>query len=100
MITERSTEAAELGISERIKVHDDPKSSKHKVPDLIAEVNDAGLYHGENYALKSAYMDILKNKATSLFMYLEELIEYDTTETIFLNPLYKQTEYYVSGKFG
>ncbi|HVY55985.1 MAG TPA: phosphate ABC transporter ATP-binding protein PstB [Thermodesulfobacteriota bacterium] len=34
------------------------------------------------------------------FMYLGELIEYDTTETIFLNPKYKQTEDYVSGKFG
>jgi len=34
------------------------------------------------------------------FMYLGELIEYDTTETIFLNPNKKQTEDYVSGKFG
>jgi phosphate transport system ATP-binding protein len=34
------------------------------------------------------------------FMYLGELIEYDTTETIFLKPKYKQTEDYVSGKFG
>ena len=34
------------------------------------------------------------------FMYLGEMIEYDTTETIFLNPNKKQTEDYVSGKFG
>lgn len=34
------------------------------------------------------------------FMYLGELIEYDNTETIFLNPNKKQTEDYVSGKFG
>ena len=34
------------------------------------------------------------------FMYLGELIEYDDTETIFLNPNKKQTEDYVSGKFG
>lgn len=34
------------------------------------------------------------------FMYLGELIEYDNTETIFLNPAKKQTEDYVSGKFG
>ena len=34
------------------------------------------------------------------FMYLGEIIEYDTTETIFLNPKNKQTEDYVSGKFG
>ncbi|MGH7884464.1 MAG: phosphate ABC transporter ATP-binding protein PstB [Thermodesulfobacteriota bacterium] len=34
------------------------------------------------------------------FMYLGELIEYDITEKIFLNPAHKQTEDYVSGKFG
>ncbi len=34
------------------------------------------------------------------FMYLGELVEYDETETIFLNPNNKQTEDYVSGKFG
>ena len=34
------------------------------------------------------------------FMYLGELIEYDATETIFLNPNNIQTEDYVSGKFG
>ena len=34
------------------------------------------------------------------FMYLGELIEYDETEKIFLNPNKKQTEDYVSGKFG
>ncbi len=34
------------------------------------------------------------------FMYLGELIEYDKTENIFLNPSVKQTEDYVSGKFG
>lgn len=34
------------------------------------------------------------------FMYLGELIEYDITEKIFLNPAKKQTEDYVSGKFG
>jgi phosphate transport system ATP-binding protein len=34
------------------------------------------------------------------FMYLGKIIEYDHTEKIFLNPSYKQTEDYVSGKFG
>jgi phosphate transport system ATP-binding protein len=33
-------------------------------------------------------------------MYLGEIVEYDITETIFLNPKNKQTEDYVSGKFG
>ncbi len=34
------------------------------------------------------------------FMYLGELVEYDETENIFLNPRKKQTEDYVTGKFG
>lgn len=34
------------------------------------------------------------------FFYLGELIEYDTTEKIFTNPARKQTEDYVTGRFG
>lgn len=34
------------------------------------------------------------------FFYLGELIEYDTTSNIFTNPSIKQTEDYISGRFG
>jgi phosphate transport system ATP-binding protein len=34
------------------------------------------------------------------FMYLGDLIEYDATENIFLNPKEKQTEDYITGRFG
>ena len=34
------------------------------------------------------------------FMYLGDLIEYNDTETIFLNPGEKQTEDYITGRFG
>jgi phosphate transport system ATP-binding protein len=34
------------------------------------------------------------------FFYLGKLIECDQTKTIFLNPSKKQTEDYISGKFG
>lgn len=34
------------------------------------------------------------------FFYLGKLIEYDKTETIFMNPKVSQTEAYVSGRFG
>jgi phosphate transport system ATP-binding protein len=34
------------------------------------------------------------------FMYLGELIEFDTTERIFTAPRDKRTEHYVSGRFG
>ncbi|MGI9558698.1 MAG: phosphate ABC transporter ATP-binding protein PstB [Thermodesulfobacteriota bacterium] len=36
----------------------------------------------------------------TMFMYLGSMIEYDETEKIFLNPSVKETEDYVSGKFG
>lgn len=34
------------------------------------------------------------------FMYLGDLVEYDKTENIFLNPAQKQTEDYITGRFG
>jgi phosphate transport system ATP-binding protein len=34
------------------------------------------------------------------FMYLGNLVEYNNTETIFLNPEEKQTEDYITGRFG
>ena len=34
------------------------------------------------------------------FLYMGKLIEYDNTETIFMNPAEEQTEAYVSGRFG
>lgn len=34
------------------------------------------------------------------FMYIGDLIEYNKTETIFLNPQIKQTEDYITGRFG
>src|SRR5690606_22893106 len=34
------------------------------------------------------------------FFYLGKLIEYDATQTIFMNPKHAQTEAYVAGRFG
>jgi phosphate transport system ATP-binding protein len=34
------------------------------------------------------------------FFYLGKLVEYDTTEKIFMNPSQAQTEAYISGRFG
>lgn len=34
------------------------------------------------------------------FMYLGEMVEFDKTETIFMKPSVKQTEDYISGRFG
>ena len=34
------------------------------------------------------------------FMYLGELIEFNDTDTIFTNPAQKQTEDYITGRYG
>jgi len=34
------------------------------------------------------------------FLYLGELIEYGETEKLFINPIKKQTEDYITGRFG
>jgi phosphate transport system ATP-binding protein len=34
------------------------------------------------------------------FFYLGRMVEYDTTEKIFTNPSQRQTEDYVTGRFG
>ena len=34
------------------------------------------------------------------YMYLGELIEFDVTDTIFIKPKNKQTEDYITGRFG
>ena len=67
-----------------------------KIEDLIHELK-------ENYTIIIVTHNMHQASRVSdytAFMYLGELIEYDQTEKIFLNPTVKQTEDYVSGKFG
>jgi phosphate transport system ATP-binding protein len=67
-----------------------------KIEDLITQLK-------ESYTIVIVTHNMQQASRVSdftAFMYLGELIEYDTTETIFLNPNKKQTEDYVSGKFG
>lgn len=67
-----------------------------KIEDLITELK-------EKYTIVIVTHNMQQASRVSdytAFMYLGELIEYDETETVFLNPGKKQTEDYVSGKFG
>ena len=67
-----------------------------KIEDLITELK-------ENYTIVIVTHNMQQAARVSdytAFMYLGEIIEYDLTENIFLNPSIKQTEDYVSGKFG
>ncbi len=67
-----------------------------KIEDLIHELK-------KNYTIVIVTHNMQQASRVSdytAFMYLGRLIEYDITEKIFLTPSKKQTEDYVSGKFG
>ena len=93
--------ARAIAVEPEILLMDEPCSALDpiatgKIEDLITELK-------ENYTIVIVTHNMQQASRVSdytAFMYLGELIEYDTTETIFLNPKYKQTEDYVSGKFG
>ena len=67
-----------------------------KIEDLIHELK-------KNYTIVIVTHNMQQASRVSdytAFMYLGKIIEYDITEKIFLSPSIKQTEDYVSGKFG
>ena len=67
-----------------------------KIEDLVTELND-------KYTMVIVTHDMQQAARVSdytAFMYIGDIVEFDTTEKIFLNPAKKHTEDYVSGKFG
>jgi len=93
--------ARAIAVEPQVLLMDEPCSALDpiatgKIEDLITELK-------ENYTIVIVTHNMQQASRVSdytAFMYLGKLIEYDTTETIFLNPQLKQTEDYVSGKFG
>ncbi len=93
--------ARAIAVEPEVLLMDEPCSALDpiatgKIEDLITELK-------ENYTIVIVTHNMQQASRVSdytAFMYLGELIEYDTAETIFLNPKFKQTEDYVSGKFG
>ena len=93
--------ARALAIEPSVVLMDEPASaldpiSTAKIEELI-------------YELKSKYTIIIvthnmqqagRVSDRTAFFYLGELIEYDDTRTIFTNPKDKQTQSYVTGRFG
>lgn len=73
----------------------DPKSTS-KIEDLIAELR-------KDYTIIIVTHNMQQASRVSdytAFFYVGKLIEYDETTEIFTNPKSKQTEDYISGKFG
>ena len=93
--------ARAIAVEPEVLLMDEPCSALDpiatgKIEDLINELK-------ETYTIVIVTHNMQQASRVSdytAFMYLGELIEYDNTENIFLNPSLKQTEDYVSGKFG
>ena len=67
-----------------------------KIEDLVTELKDKYTMVIVPHNMQQA----ARVSDYTAFMYIGDIVEFDTTEKIFLNPAKKHTEDYVSGKFG
>ncbi|MGD9617054.1 MAG: phosphate ABC transporter ATP-binding protein PstB [Alphaproteobacteria bacterium] len=93
--------ARAIAIRPEILLLDEPASaldpiSTQRIEELIAELK-------QDYCIAIVTHNMQQAARTSdytAFLYLGELIEFDRTETIFTNPAKRQTEDYITGRFG
>jgi len=93
--------ARALAVDPEILLMDEPASaldpiSTAKIEELIFDLK-------KNYTIVIVTHNMQQAARVSdytAFFYLGELIEYDDTKKIFTNPSKKQTEDYVTGRFG
>jgi phosphate transport system ATP-binding protein len=93
--------ARAIAVEPEILLLDEPASaldpiSTQRIEELIAELKSdyciAIVTHNMQQAARSSDF--------TAFMYLGQLIEFDETESIFTHPKEKQTEDYITGRFG
>jgi phosphate transport system ATP-binding protein len=93
--------ARTLAIEPKVILMDEPASaldpiSTGKIEELIHELK-------ENYTIIIVTHNMQQASRVSdftAFFYLGELVEWDTTKTIFMNPKDVKTQNYVTGRFG
>lgn len=93
--------ARTIAVQPKIILMDEPCSALDpiataKVEELITELRDDYTIVIVTHSMQQAS----RISDRTAFFYLGELIEYDDTDTIFQNPSQKQTEDYISGRFG
>ena len=93
--------ARTLAVNPEIVLMDEPASaldplSTSKIEELIVQLKEKYTIVIVTHNMQQAAR-ISDNTA---FFYLGELIEYDKTKKIFTNPDKKQTEDYITGRFG
>lgn len=93
--------ARAIAVKPEIILLDEPASaldpiSTLKIEELIAELKtDYTIVIVTHNMMQAARVSDL-----TAFMYLGKLVEYDKTETIFTNPARKETEDYITGRYG
>lgn len=93
--------ARTLAVNPEIILMDEPASaldpiSTSKIEELIHELKKVYTIIIVTHNMQQA----ARTSDLTAFFYLGELIEIDKTRTIFTNPAMKQTEDYISGRFG
>ncbi len=93
--------ARTLAVNPEIILMDEPASaldplSTFKVEELIHELKKCYTIIIVTHNMQQA----ARTSDLTAFFYLGELVEIDKTRTIFTNPAKKQTEDYISGRFG
>ena len=93
--------ARALATRPRVLLMDEPASALDpiatgKIEDLISELKDSYTIVVVTHNMQQA----ARVSDYTAFFYLGSLVEYDRTSTIFTNPGHKQTEDYVTGRFG
>ncbi len=93
--------ARTIAVKPQIVLMDEPCSALDpiataRIEELIAELREEFTIVIVTHNMQQA----TRVSDQTAFFYLGELIEYDATSTIFGNPSKKQTEDYVSGRFG
>ena len=93
--------ARTLAVNPEIILMDEPASaldpiSTSKIEELIHELKKVYTIIIVTHNMQQA----ARTSDLTAFFYLGELIEIDKTRTIFTNPAKKQTEDYISGRFG
>ncbi|HLF50724.1 phosphate ABC transporter ATP-binding protein PstB [Flavobacterium sp.] len=93
--------ARALAIQPSILLMDEPTSaldpiSTSKIEELIFELKNKYTIVIVTHNMQQAG----RVSDTTAFFYMGELIEYDKTKTIFTKPAQKQTEDYITGRFG
>ncbi len=93
--------ARAIAVKPEILLLDEPASaldpiSTQRIEELIADLKSDYCIVIVTHNMQQA----ARSSDYTAFMYLGQLIEFDTTETIFTHPMERQTEDYITGRFG